>query len=319
MDQRITELQSGVGTRLDTIRDVVDEKLQATMNERMNVFGKFLAENQTRAMEGQNKYLVSMDSKIGQNLDNMGKSLSDRQEQSGKAINDTLINLENRFKTLEASNNERLEGMRVTMERRLSAIQEENQKKLDSIQSTVNEKLETQMRKSFSLVSERLEKVYEGLGEMQNIAVGVGDLKKVLSNVKSRGILGEIQLAGILEDILPRELYDTEVTTIPGSRERVEFAVKLPGQVEDTQIYLPIDSKFPGDTYAALQDAYDTGDREKPQEPRIIKTQVGNTINTEMKCRSECTAKKPSNTGNQEPLGKGRYIENDTGKLIFQL
>ena len=90
MDQRITELQSGVGTRLDTIRDVVDEKLQATMNERMNVFGKFLAENQTRAMEGQNKYLVSMDSKIGQNLDNMGKSLSDRQEQSGKAINDTI-------------------------------------------------------------------------------------------------------------------------------------------------------------------------------------------------------------------------------------
>ena len=244
------------------------------MNEKMNVVGKLLSDNQSRAMEGQNKYLVSMDSKIGQNLDNMGKSIAERQEQSGKAINDTLLTLENRFKTLEASNNERLESMRLTMERRLAAIQDENQKKLESIQSTVNEKLETQMRKSFSLVSERLEKVYEGLGEMQNIAVGVGDLKKVLSNVKSRGILGEIQLAGILEDILPRELYDTEVPTIPDSRERVEFAVKLPGQVEGTQIYLPIDSKFPGDTYAALQDAYDSGDKERIDAARKALKQV---------------------------------------------
>jgi len=268
MDKRITELQNGVDSRLESIRNVVDERLQTTMTEKMNVFGQFLSENQTRAMEGQNKYLVSMDSKIGQNLENMGKALSEKQLQSGQAINDSLISLENRFKTLEASNNERLEIMRQTMERRLSAIQEENQKKLDSIQSTVNEKLETQMRKSFSLVSERLEKVYEGLGEMQNIAVGVGDLKKVLSNVKTRGILGEIQLGSILEEILPRELYDTEVPTIPGSRERVEFAVKLPGQVEGSQIYLPIDSKFPGDTYAALQDAYDTGDKERIENAR---------------------------------------------------
>ncbi len=274
MDQRITELQNGVDNKLDSIRDVVDEKLQITMNEKMNIFGKLLADNQSRAMEGQNKYLVSMDSKIGQNLDVMRKSISERQIQSGKAINDSLINLENRFKTLESSNNERLEGMRLTIERRLATIQEENQKKLDSIQSTVNEKLETQMRKSFSLVSERLEKVYEGLGEMQNIAVGVGDLKKVLSNVKNRGILGEIQLSNILEDILPRDLYDTEVATIPGSREHVEFAVKLPGQVEGTQIYLPIDSKFPGDTYAALQDAYDSGDKEKIENQRKLLKQV---------------------------------------------
>jgi DNA recombination protein RmuC len=153
--------------------------------------------------------------------------------------------------------------MRLTMMRQLTSIQEENQKKLDVIQNTVNEKLETQLQKSFKLVSERLEKGYESLGEMQSIASGVGDLKKVLSNVKTRGILGEIQLGSILEEILAPELYETEVATVPNSREHVEYAVKLPGAADGTSIYLPIDSKFPGDTYAALQEAYESGDKER--------------------------------------------------------
>ncbi|MBP5378711.1 MAG: DNA recombination protein RmuC [Ruminococcus sp.] len=230
IERQITEVRSDTDKKLTSIQQVVDEKLQTSLAERMNTFGQLITDNQ---------------------------------KQSGKAINDSLINLENRFKTLETTNNEKLDSMRRTMLNQLSMIQEENQKKLDVIQKTVNEKLEAQLNKSFSLVSERLEKVYTSLGEMQTIAAGVGDLKKVLTNVKTRGILGEIQLGSILEEILAPEMYDTEVPTIPGSTNRVEFAVKLPVQGDGEHIYLPIDSKFPGDTYSALQDAYDSGNKDE--------------------------------------------------------
>lgn len=230
IERQLTDVRADTDKKLTSIRQVVDENLQTSLGERMNTFSQLITDNQ---------------------------------KQSGKAINDSLINLENRFKTLESSNNEKLESIRRVMLNQLNMIQEENQKKLDVIQKTVNEKLEDQLKKSFSLVSERLEKVYESLGEMQSIATGVGDLKKVLTNVKTRGILGEIQLGSILEEILAPEMYDTEVPTIPDSTNRVEFAVKLPGQGEGEHIYLPIDSKFPGDTYAALQDAYDSGSKDE--------------------------------------------------------
>ena len=204
-----------------------------------------------------------MTNELNGGMQTFSRLLTDNQNQASEAQLRQLTNLENRFRTLESTNNERLESMRITMMRQLSSIQDENQKKLDVIQNTVNEKLDTQLQKSFKLVSERLEKVYESLGEMQSIASGVGDLKKVLSNVKTRGILGEIQLGSILEEILAPELYETEIPTIPGSREHVEFAVKLPGAVDGSNIFLPIDSKFPGDTYSALQDAYESGDKER--------------------------------------------------------
>ena len=200
-----------------------------------------------------------MTTELNGGMQTFSRLLTDNQNQASEAQLRQLTNLENRFKTLESTNNEKLESMRLTMMRQLTSIQEENQKKLDVIQNTVNEKLETQLQKSFKLVSERLEKVYESLGEMQSIA----DLKKVLSNVKTRGILGEIQLGSILEEILAPELYETEVATVPNSREHVEYAVKLPGAADGTSIYLPIDSKFPGDTYAALQEAYESGDKER--------------------------------------------------------
>lgn len=153
------------------------------------------------------------------------------------------------------------------LERRLKVLEDTNAGKLDEIRRTVDEKLqktlEDKMTRSFRMVSERLEEVYKGLGEMQTLAAGVGDLKKVLSNVKTRGILGEIQLGAILQEILAPSQYDTEIATIPGSREHVEFAVKLPAQNESGFIYLPIDSKFPGDSYAALQEAYESGSPEE--------------------------------------------------------
>ena len=142
-------------------------------------------------------------------------------------------------------------------------MQTQQQDSLAEIQSTVNEKLAQSLNQkigqSFQLVSSRLEQVYQGLGEMQTLAVGVGDLKKVLSNVKTRGILGEVQLGAILQEILAPEQYATEIPTLPNSRNHVEFAVRMPADGEQP-VWLPIDSKFPGDTYAALQDAREQGD-----------------------------------------------------------
>ena len=169
---------------------------------------------------------------------------------------------EQRLKSFEFNNEQKLEAIRQTVERRLVTMQGDNAKKLDEIRNIVDEKLqktlETKVAQSFQLVNDRLEQVYKGLGEMQTLANGVGDLKKVLSNVKTRGILGEIQLGAILEEILAPEQYATNIVTKIGSTERVEYAIKLPTD-DGSAVYLPIDSKFPADLYSNLQDAYESG------------------------------------------------------------
>jgi DNA recombination protein RmuC len=163
----------------------------------------------------------------------------------------------------ELAQEQKLEQIRQTTERRLAAMQEGSSKQLDLMRGVVEEKLqktlETRITQSFSLVSERLEQVYKSLGEMQALAVGVGDLKKVLSGVKTRGILGEIQLGAILTEILSPEQYECNVATVPGSRASVEFAIKMPGGGGEP-VWLPVDSKFPLDRYSTLCDAYDAGD-----------------------------------------------------------
>lgn len=180
---------------------------------------------------------------------------------------------------------DRLDKMRATVENQLKFLQEDNQQKLEQMRATVDEKLHDSLEKrlgeSFQLVSQRLEMVHQGLGEMQNLAVGVGDLKKVLSNVKTRGIWGEIQLAAILEEILTPEQYATNVATRPGSNERVEFAVKLPGKhSEKGSIWLPIDAKFPQEDYLRLMDA--TLEGNLPQAEEAAK-QLTNRIKQEAK------------------------------------
>lgn len=166
---------------------------------------------------------------------------------------------------LTQTNEQKLDKMRETVEGRLKSLQEDNTKKLDQMRETVDEKLHATLEKrlgdSFKLVSERLEQVHKGLGEMQTLAVGVGDLKKVLSNVKTRGILGEIQLGNILEQLLTPDQYDKNVATKKGSRENVEYAVKFPGKDDYGEIvYLPLDSKFPLEDYHSLVDAYEHGE-----------------------------------------------------------
>ena len=201
---------------------------------------------------------------------NMGEMIAVSQSEK-------LSHMEERLKTFSLENEQKLDNIRRTMEQGLSNIREDNNKQLAEMRSTVDEKLqktlEDKMNKSFALVNERLEQVYKGLGEMQTLAVGVGDLKKVLSNVKTRGIVGEIRLGSILDEILTPDQYEVNVCTKKGSREVVEFAIKLPAH-DDGFIWLPIDSKFPGDAYAALRDAYDSGSKD------AVDAAAKNLINT---------------------------------------
>jgi DNA recombination protein RmuC len=168
------------------------------------------------------------------------------------------------------SNNQR--QMAEQQDLRLKAIEEsmsrmrsDNSQQLENMRTTVDQNI----AKSFEVVGERLEAVSKGLGEMTSVASNVGDLKKILSNVKTRGILGEVQLAGILEQVMSKEQYAENVAPIPGSSNRVEFAIKLPGD-GTTPVYLPIDAKFPGDSYATLMDAYETGDKNRISEAKKI-------------------------------------------------
>ncbi|MFM0620756.1 DNA recombination protein RmuC [Streptococcus suis] len=156
---------------------------------------------------------------------------------------------------------------RDATDRRLQAIQESNEKRLEEMRQTVEEKLEktlqTRLQSSFETVSKQLESVNRGLGEMQTVARDVGSLNKVLSGTKTRGIMGELQLGQIIEDILTPSQYEREFATVSGSSERVEYAVKLPGRTEGDYIYLPIDSKFPLADYYRLEDAYESGDKDQ--------------------------------------------------------
>ncbi len=170
-----------------------------------------------------------------------------------------------RLSSLTQSNEVRLEAVRATVEQRLELLRSDNAQKLEHIRTTVDEKLhatlEQRLGQSFRLVSDRLEQVHKGLGEMQSLAAGVGDLKKVLTNVKTRGTWGEVQLENLLEQILTATQYDKNVVTRPGSNERVEFAIRLPGRDPDgVPCLLPIDAKFPLTDYQNLVDAQERGE-----------------------------------------------------------
>ncbi len=157
-----------------------------------------------------------------------------------------------------------VKDVRSTVDKQLKEMREDNGKRLDEMRKTVDEKLQTTLEKrlgeSFKQVSDRLEQVHKGLGEMQTLASGVGDLKRVLTNVKTKGILGEYQLGNILEQLLPKEQYEENIATRPGTAERVEFAVRMPGPSDNESIWLPIDSKFPLKGYEDLLDARESGD-----------------------------------------------------------
>lgn len=210
--------------------------------------------------------------------DSLSKSLNDGLESGNKIqtnaisklsqeINETIKGMDGRINELRIGQEQKLEKIREVTENKLGELQHKNQEKLNEIQNVVDEKLQktlnARVTESFKLVSEQLEQVYKSMGEMQSLASGVGDLKKILSNVKTRGIFGEIQLSRILEQILTEDQYETNVITKPGSNDRVEFAVKLPAKNStDKNVLLPIDAKFPMDHYNAFIDASNIGDKD---------------------------------------------------------
>ncbi|MDA3799929.1 MAG: DNA recombination protein RmuC [Kiritimatiellae bacterium] len=200
-----------------------------------------------------NKALTSFENKSSENTKSINEFLKERFSDFSKNYNESSKQLITQVKDVKND-----------VEKRLQEIREDNTKQLNEMRKTVDEKLQVTLEKrlgeSFKLISDRLEQVHKGLGEMQSIATGVGDLKKVLSNVKTRGVMGEYQLENILEQILSPEQYEKNVATKKGSQANVEFAIKLPGRDSDAVVWMPIDSKFPIENYHALVDAYDVGD-----------------------------------------------------------
>lgn len=232
LDRRVTDNMTAMhqlmDTKLDQVREVVDQKLTTTL-------------------QAQTK---QTDERIAQ--------LDARFDAFQRRVDENM-------KTTSQASTEQLGKVRETVDKQLSDMRKENEAKLELMRQTVDEKLQKtldeRMTQSFQRVSTQLEQVHQGLGEMRGLAEGVGDLKKVLSGVKTRGIVGEIQLGAILRDILSPEQYEENVATVSGSTERVEFAVKLPGESGET-VWLPIDSKFPGDAYEHLVDAINAGNEE---------------------------------------------------------
>jgi len=233
-----------------------DEKLTSLAESMRDEFARNRKESSEQAQaqrEEQRKLQEAFEKKMEENA----------KEQSGvlrQQFGDLLKQLDTQNKqSLEA-----LKDVRGAVEKQLKDIREDNGKQLEEMRKTVDEKLQDTLEKrlgeSFKIVSERLEQVHKGLGEMQTLASGVGDLKKVLTNVKTKGILGEYQLANIIEQLLPIEQYEENIATRPDSNDRVEFAIRMPGNSEDDVVWLPIDSKFPLQGYENLLDAREAAD-----------------------------------------------------------
>lgn len=245
--------------RMEQIRrDMLDDSRQSRTESLAQVQSSIKSMGELLA-QGLDRTAAAQDTRLSE----LSTQLSSRQDTLQKTVMEVLRRTDSRLDSNIERTETKLEEIRATVAEGLSAMRDENSRKLDEMRATVNEKLEKTLQdrigESFRLVSERLEQVYKGLGEMQTLAAGVGDLKKVLSNVKTRGVLGEVQLGAILEELLPQELYKANVKTKPNSSCVVEYAVKLPGD-DNGEVWLPIDAKFPADAYSQLVDAYEKGD-----------------------------------------------------------
>lgn len=194
------------------------------------------------------------------------KKLDERMISIEKNMDKIGPQIENEFRSNRKEISENFKDVQTTVDNRVKSLQDENSKKLDQMRETVDEKLKASVEKrfneSFKTISGQLTQVYQGLGEMKNLATGVGDLKKVMEGVKTRGIYGEVQLGAIISDILNDSQYEENAITKKGSNDRVEFAIKMPGSDDENTVFLPIDSKFPIENYSRLIAAYDHGDKE---------------------------------------------------------
>ena len=234
------------------------------VGEQLGVMGG----QQRQQIEGFSKSLGQLTERTDTRLESLRAVLTDDARKAREDARGTLHQfgelLNKSLETLGQKNETRIAEMRGTLESQLKALQSDNAQQLEKMRATVDEKLqktlEDRLGHSFKLVSERLEAVQRGLGEMQELASGVGDLKRVLGNVKTRGTFGEAQLGALLEQILVTEQYQANVATVPGSNERVEYAIRMPGPDREGQVWLPIDAKFPREDYERLLDAQDKAD-----------------------------------------------------------
>ena len=222
--------------------------------------------------------IIKFSHSLEKNEKNVNDQLQRNREESNKVAKENREELTNSLQKFEINFSNNIKNIKDAINQQFKDIRDDNTKQLDKMRDTVDEKLQKTLEKrigeSFKQVSERLEEVHKGLGEMQNIATGVGDLKKVLTNVKTRGIFGEYQLENILEQILTPDQYSKNVATKTGSQANVEFAIKLPGKDSDEEVWLPIDSKFPIESYYRLNDQYENADKDeiKKERSQLIKT-----------------------------------------------
>ena len=220
--------------------------------------GREELEKLLRKSEALEQQSQRMERQMKEELEKNREAFSRNEKEARRELTDSL-------RQFESVTERRMERIREVMEQKMTQLQQDNNARLEEMRMTVDEKLhktlEHRLGESFKQVSERLEQVHQGLGEMQTLAAGVGDLKKVLTNVKTRGTLGEYQLENLLEQLMTSDQYSKNVATRPGSNERVEFAVKMPGRnKEDVPVWLPVDAKFPTEDYQQLLEAYEVGD-----------------------------------------------------------
>ncbi len=258
-------------------------ELSESLNLGMERLGKNLSEQQKQQSSRQDERLIELIKTQNQIFTMQDKRLSDMQagltallsekmDSMAGSVSQKLSDIDKQFRELREQNRREEEDLRRILEERLQVMQTQNNQQLEQMRATVDEKLQKtldeRISQSFKMVNERLAEVYKGLGEMQTLAGSVGDLKKVMSGVKTRGILGEIQLGAIMEEMLTPEQYEVNIPTKRGSANRVEYAIRLPG--DDAPIYLPVDAKFPADAYTHLLDAYDAGDADKIKEAGVV-------------------------------------------------
>jgi DNA recombination protein RmuC len=253
-------MRGKVGGAGDAVTATELQSLKEKVGEQEGVMRDEFARNRKEAAE----LAQAQREELRNNLAAFEKHLDDDAKAQQVVLRQQFEDLLKQLHTQGKLSLEAVKDVRETIEKQLKEIREDNGKRLEEMRKTVDEKLQDTLEKrlgeSFKLVSERLEQVHKGLGEMQSLASGVGDLKKVLTNVKTKGILGEYQLGNIIEQLLPKEQYEENIATRPGSSERVEFAIRMPGISDDSEVWLPIDSKFPLTGYEALLDAREAGD-----------------------------------------------------------
>ena len=261
--------------KISSLKKDIAKNVQSSMAEPMDSMVRAVREDIASSQRETVGY-------INNSMKNYADVMTRNQTAIGNMQKEQLSAIDRQLFEFMSESSERLDSIRNTVASQLMTMTEQNNRQIEKMRDTVDEKLQKtldeRIGQSFKLVNDRLEQVYKGLGEMQTLASGVGDLKKVLTNVKTRGILGEVQLGSILEQILAPEQYEENVITRGSGSERVEFAVKMPGN-DGNFVYLPIDAKFPADTYSRLLDAYDTGDTARIEEAyrqleRVIKSEA---------------------------------------------